>query len=201
MLVLDEVNRCNLAAVLGELVMTLEADKRGKAQVLLQRPPPPGSDLRSLTVPPNLLILGTMNTADRGTSHIDFAIRRRFRFIDIDASEGALVTYYGRLDGEESAHRTNRATQLFRAFNKQVTDRRHRVGHSFFMVDTGTRSGWASTLRDRINFEVCPLIREYYRAGHARQAPVEITECLTIHPAEPGTESEALHSWLVGKEE
>ncbi|MGW0537004.1 McrB family protein [Streptomyces sp. NPDC003032] len=77
LVVVDEINRGDLPRVLGELITLLELDKRGSVSVTL-----PTSGRRQ-TVPPNVRIIGTMNSADRSVGHIDAAIRRRFAFIDV----------------------------------------------------------------------------------------------------------------------
>ncbi|MET9555694.1 AAA family ATPase [Streptomyces sp. NPDC006645] len=77
LIVVDEINRGDLPRVLGELITLLELDKRGSVSITL---PTSG---RQCTVPPNVRIIGTMNSADRSVGHIDSAIRRRFAFIDV----------------------------------------------------------------------------------------------------------------------
>jgi 5-methylcytosine-specific restriction protein B len=77
LIVVDEINRGDLPRVLGELITLLELDKRGSVSVTL---PTSG---RQQTVPPNVRIIGTMNSADRSVGHIDAAIRRRFAFFDV----------------------------------------------------------------------------------------------------------------------
>jgi len=171
LLILDEVNRCNLSAVLGEVILAIEASKRGRVAVSIQRSPPPGSKQRSLSVPNNLFVLGTMNTADRSISHIDFAIRRRFRMISVDASVEPVRAHYG----EHDAARATKAAALFSAVNQLVVRREVKVGHGFFLVDpTGSDAEWSQALTDRIIWEVFPLLREYRRAGHLQVATVSI---------------------------
>ncbi|MFG2314943.1 AAA family ATPase [Streptomyces tendae] len=77
LIVVDEINRGDLPRVLGELITLLELDKRSSVSVTL---PTSG---RQQTVPPNVRIIGTMNSADRSVGHIDAAIRRRFAFVDV----------------------------------------------------------------------------------------------------------------------
>src|SRR5690606_7139407 len=76
-LIIDEINRANLPAVLGELIYALEYRGEGVDSMY---------DLdgdTSIILPPNLYIIGTMNTADRSVGHIDYAIRRRFAFVEV----------------------------------------------------------------------------------------------------------------------
>src|SRR5690606_14650101 len=76
-LIIDEINRANLSSVLGELIYALEY--RGEEVQSMYAVD--GSN--KLILPPNLYIIGTMNTADRSVGHIDYAIKRRFAFVDV----------------------------------------------------------------------------------------------------------------------
>jgi len=146
LLVLDEINRCNLASVLGELIVLLEKDKReGAAGCLSVRLQYPGDPDR-LTLPPNLWIVGTMNTADRSIALVDYAIRRRFRFVDVLP--------------DATVPRQPRAQALMRAINQAIREPRLQIGHSYFLVDEG-EADWTGALADRVVWEVLPLLREY----------------------------------------
>lgn len=81
-LIIDEINRANLSSVLGELIYALEY--RGeKVDTIYEVEDSIDEEKRKFTLPPNLYIIGTMNTADRSVGHIDYAIRRRFAFVDV----------------------------------------------------------------------------------------------------------------------
>jgi 5-methylcytosine-specific restriction protein B len=85
-LIIDEVNRGNLSKIFGELMMLIEADKRGEKFALKMTYSDDDAD--RFFVPPNLYIIGTMNTADRNLAIVDYALRRRFAFINLQPEFG-----------------------------------------------------------------------------------------------------------------
>ena len=87
-LIIDEINRANVAAVLGELIYGLEY--RGASIEI----PYKIGDTKSLIVPDNLYVIGTMNTADRSIGHIDYAVRRRFAFVSLLPEKKIIEAYY-----------------------------------------------------------------------------------------------------------
>jgi hypothetical protein len=157
-LVLDEINRCNLAAVLGELILVLEKSKRGR-EVRLQYGAPPQADgivdrrRDALVLPPNLWLVGTMNTADRSIALVDYAIRRRFRFVDLPPDRDALRDYY-----DDGAKRVA-ALALFDIVSGLTDSPRLAVGHSYFMCED---DAWSRAMANRLLYEVMPLLREYH---------------------------------------
>ena len=160
LLIIDEINRCNLASVLGELILALDPEQRGKP-VRLQYPPPPGvpaGEGTLLSLPSNLKVLGTMNTADRSIALIDFAIRRRFRFIDLLPDPQVIEEHYG-----ADPKVAGRVRALFDAVSEIVAEHL-RVGHSYFLVEPS--ADWARRLANRFAYEVIPLLREYQQEGH-----------------------------------
>ena len=159
LLIVDEINRANIAKVLGELITLIEDDKRlgmpNEVQVTL-----PYSGER-FGVPANLTILGTMNTADRSIALLDLALRRRFTFVEMPPDPSLLSTDVAGVD----------LRALLTRLNKRVgalLDPDHRIGHSYLMgVET------ADDLHFAWYHRIVPLLREYfYHDGERLQAVV-----------------------------
>lgn len=165
-LMIDEINRGNLSQVFGELFMLLEGDKRGKRNAVT--PLYRRNDGEVFHVPENVYVIGTMNIADRSLALVDFALRRRFAFLDLeprftDPAFKAWLTSHGmgealcqRIISRITALNTKIAedTQLGPAF---------RIGHSFFCPAGKDFSeldeGW---YRDVVETEIAPLLGEYW---------------------------------------
>lgn len=160
-LVIDEINRGNLARILGELVTLLEDDKRGKLHLTL-----PYSG-QMFTVPPNLVILGTMNSTDRSIALLDVALRRRFAFVEIaprpDLLAGATV---------ETDEAVVHLDTLLRSLNASITrllDRDHQIGHSYLInVARAQPEERLEALAFVWNLQILPLLEEYFYARRER---------------------------------
>jgi hypothetical protein len=149
-LIIDELNRANVPKVFGELMYLLEyRDDKISLQL---------SD--SFSLPKNLFIIGTLNTADRSVQGLDLALRRRFDFFEIAPSTDVLKKFYSTGKGAN-----NLGDALFKGFNKlnelvsqSVGDRHLQVGHSYFMVDLLDKSRLGKIWVQQI----MPLLEEYF---------------------------------------
>jgi 5-methylcytosine-specific restriction protein B len=147
LLLVDEINRANMAKVFGEMVTLLEKDKRGMQVTLPQ-------SKESFAIPPNVYIVGTMNTADRSIKLLDAALRRRFAFIelmpDIELLRGASV---GALRLDEFLEALNRRVAKTEGREKQI-------GHSFLLEGAAPVAD-AEEFARRFRQEMLPLLQEY----------------------------------------
>ena len=147
-LVVDEINRTNLSAVLGELIYALEY--RGEAVQSMYAI----EGENNLILPPNLYIIGTMNTADRSVGHIDYAIRRRFAFVNILPKD--LTNELG--DQFESALFA-KVTNLFNTnLSSEFKKEEVQLGHSYFITKN-------TPINIRWEYEIKPILFEYVKDG------------------------------------
>ena len=151
-LIIDEMNRANIARAFGELMFLLEY--RNKSIQLM-------IDNRDFSLPSNLIIIGTMNTADRSTRSLDIAMRRRFRFFELLPDVEVLNKIYSL---PTSTCENEIGPELFSGFEKLNTtlrndlDKYHMIGHSFFIAKHFTKE----RLKDVWSQEIFPLIEEYF---------------------------------------
>ena len=147
-LVVDEINRANLSAVLGELIYALEY--RGEAVQSMYAI----EGENNLILPPNLYIIGTMNTADRSVGHIDYAIRRRFAFVNVLPKD--LTNELG--DQFESALFA-KVTNLFNTnLSTEFKKEEVQLGHSYFITKN-------TPINIRWEYEIKPILFEYVKDG------------------------------------
>lgn len=188
-LIIDEINRGDLAKVLGELIFALEY--RGEAV----RTPYEVGGSALLTVPKNLLVLATMNTADRSIALIDYAIRRRFDFVDLGASRDTLERFL--VQGEQGLDATERVLSLFDAVNNPLVDEPdYRIGQTYFMSTS------MEEIAERFVFQALPLLAEYRREGligeNVRVKPIgwKNDRGIPLVPPRPFDLAESLLTWL-----
>ena len=155
--IIDEINRGNLSKIFGELFMLIETDKRGIELQLLY------SDER-FSVPKNLYIIGMMNTADRSLAMLDYALRRRFAFFELEPGfeTDGFKAYRVRLGSE----RFDRLITCVERLNDAIsTDdslgEGFRIGHSYFCNLTKEKVN-GNILPEIIEFEIIPLLKEYW---------------------------------------
>ena len=186
---IDEINRGNIPKIFGELITLIEKDKRGNLSVVL-----PQSGER-FHVPPNLMIIGTMNTADRSIQLLDAALRRRFAFIEVLPEPEVLA---GATVGDLILE------QFLRGLNEALLeqhDRERQVGHAFFFSDgkvVSSPEGFASTFRH----ELLPQLQEYLFDDYRALADLlgeDIIDPLTQRPTGLIYEPEALCASLADR--
>jgi 5-methylcytosine-specific restriction protein B len=161
--IIDEINRGNLSKIFGELMMLIEGDKRGdKHRIKLAYK----SELFS--VPKNLYIIGMMNTADRSLAMMDYALRRRFSFFDVEPAfdKSAFKSHLTKYVGSAMA---DKVVSRFKELNKKIADESNSglgkgycIGHSYFCappVTDQTADEWYSAI---IEYEITPLLYEYW---------------------------------------
>jgi 5-methylcytosine-specific restriction protein B len=153
--IIDEINRGNMSKIFGELLMLIEKDYRGTAAKLAYS----GNEF---SVPKNLYIIGMMNTADRSLAMIDYALRRRFSFFEMEPgfnSEG-FKSYQASLQNE-----------TFNALIEQVIDLNReiktddslgegfRIGHSYFCGQEDCTEEWMKSV---VYYDIIPMLQEYW---------------------------------------
>ena len=163
-LIIDEINRGNVSKIFGELITLLEADKRDKGNHPIKVTLPYSKTL--FGVPSNLYIIGTMNTTDRSTGTLDYALRRRFAFVTLKSDPNVIVKHYEKLGNDDLKAI---AIDLFNNIKAFITNPRHlcgdlciddlMVGHSYFMASS------KEELQCKVEFEIIPLIAEYINDG------------------------------------
>lgn len=170
-LIIDEINRGNIPKILGETITLLEDDKRlggdNETHIKLSH----SGD--SFSIPPNLKIIGTMNTADRSISLVDTAIRRRFRFLKFTPDYQILLDnlgFEGWQELEDTIREDNDSVRVLKglsllglkAINQSITassslGKGKEIGHSFLLNKESKES-----ITDVWKYEILPLLEEYY---------------------------------------
>lgn len=147
-LIIDEINRGNISKIFGELITLIEKDKRDKIKIRL-----PYSQ-KEFSLPSNLYIIGTMNTADRSIAVLDTALRRRFFFKEIEPNNEIIKSENQLIDDDLDL------AVLFNILNEKITvklDRDHRLGHSYFLAVFRI-----ADFRIIWYYQIIPLLMEYF---------------------------------------
>lgn len=163
-LIIDEINRGNVSKIFGELITLLESDKRSQGNHPIKVILP--YTKTEFGVPSNLYIIGTMNTTDRSTGTLDYALRRRFAFVTLQSDRSVIEKHYDKLG---NANLKDMAVALFDDIKKFIESPKHlcgdmsiddlMVGHSYFMAED------EEELKDKVEYEIVPLINEYINDG------------------------------------
>ena len=178
-LIIDEINRGNVSKIFGELITLLEADKRklvmndkeNENQHTISVTLPYSEE--QFTVPSNLYIIGTMNTTDRSAGSLDYAIRRRFAFVTLESNKDVIL--YSNMDTSLK----NKSSKLFDSVSNFIERNKAdddmdfadlMVGHSYFLVKGEEQ------LRQKWQYEILPLLIEYYKDGLLKSSPLKNNE-------------------------
>ena len=151
--IIDEINRGNLSKIFGELLMLIEANYRGHEAALANTGEP-------FTVPENLYIIGMMNTADRSLAMIDYALRRRFSFIDMEP--GFDTEGFKKYMDSKSSDTMKALVREIKQLNDDIKEKLSKgfcIGHSYFVFDEPCSD---ALLKNIVNFDILPMLAEYW---------------------------------------
>ncbi|GGC89333.1 hypothetical protein GCM10011508_15770 [Flavobacterium lutivivi] len=158
-IIIDEINRGNVSQIFGELITLIEEDKRlGKDEALEVTLP---YSKEKFGVPPNLYIIGTMNTADRSVEALDTALRRRFSFVEMPPRYD--------LDGLNKEVYGYSLKDILFTINKRIVrllNSEHAIGHSYFLNKD------EDTLVDSFYRNIIPLLQEYFFGDYGKMMMV-----------------------------
>lgn len=155
--IIDEINRGNMSKIFGELLMLIEKDYRYPTKIKLTYEPK-----KDFSVPENLHIIGMMNTADRSLAMIDYALRRRFSFFDMEPafnSEG-----FRKYQNELNNNTLNKLIDKVKLLNKEISMDRSLgegfcIGHSYFCGCKDCDKTW---LKSIVEYDILPMLAEYW---------------------------------------
>jgi hypothetical protein len=163
--IIDEINRGNLSKIFGELLFLIENDKRGRVNEMPLTYSGDGRESEGFFVPENVYLIGTMNTADRSLSMIDYALRRRFAFVSLEPIFGQKFRDFLISKGLPSGLANNIAERI-EQLNQTIKADQHlhrgfQIGHSYFskLPDNLQYKEWYERI---IKMEIAPLLREYW---------------------------------------
>lgn len=181
-LVIDEINRANLPSVLGELIYALEyRGKEVESMYTLD-----DSNSNKLILPKNLYIIGTMNTADRSVGHIDYAIRRRFAFVNVEPSSDPIdeVLLTKPVLKDKAKNLYLKISNLFTETESNQKDKKYlssdfsekdvQLGHSYFLANS------EEELILKLEYEIKPILREYLKDGILSENAKQVIEGLNV---------------------
>jgi DNA polymerase III delta prime subunit len=170
-LIIDEINRGNVSKIFGELITLIEESKRVGKSEALKAILPYSKDIFS--VPDNVYIVGTMNTADRSVEALDTALRRRFEFVE-------MMPNYSLFEGRpEYDYNGVNVSTLLTTINNRIEvllGRDHQIGHSFFILNKDESGNYTETIEERVYNafikNIIPLLQEYFYGDYNKMGLV-----------------------------
>lgn len=151
LLIIDEINRGNISKIFGELLYLLEYRDEPITLPYSKKP---------FNIPKNVYIIGTMNTADRSIAFVDYALRRRFYFVEFQPKMEVLEKWLNENPDKRSGIDV---LKLFTTLNDKIKndlDEHHRIGHSYFMIENGILD--ENRLKLIWDYNIMPLLKEYF---------------------------------------
>jgi len=163
--IIDEINRGNISKIFGELITLIEETKRAGAKEAMEAVLPYSGN--RFSVPKNVYILGTMNTADRSIALIDTALRRRFKFIEMRPESKVLTDLgVGTLEADGMVLNIAKMLDIMNERIEYLYDREHTIGHAFF---TKLKDDCCiETLAKIFENEIIPLLQEYFNEDYEK---------------------------------
>ena len=163
--IIDEINRGNISKIFGELITLIEDTKRSGASEAMEATLPYSGE--AFSVPNNVYILGTMNTADRSIALMDTALRRRFEFKEMMPNSEVLNSYgAGTIAVDDDVLNVAKMLDVINVRIEYLFDREHTIGHAFFMKLADDPS--IETLATIFEKNVIPLLQEYFYEDYAK---------------------------------
>ncbi len=153
-IIIDEINRGNISQIFGELITLIEDDKRQAKPEALEAILPYSKT--KFSIPQNVYIIGTMNTADRSIEALDTALRRRFTFMEM-APKPELISEVGKSKGEIDGIDLVKLLSTINERIEKLIDKDHQIGHSYFLDIASF-----TELKLAFKNKVIPLLEEYF---------------------------------------
>ncbi len=161
-MIIDEINRGNVSKIFGELMYLLEYRNEGLPLLYSQEP---------FSIPSNVTLIATMNSADRSLALVDYALRRRFQFVEFGYQAEVLSSHYRSVNATELKACLN----FIDLINAKIGDPRLQIGHSYFLFkDSRTLS--KKTLSEVWTSQIYPLLQEYFLSSASRLEEFSFTE-------------------------
>lgn len=160
-LIIDEINRGNVSQIFGELITLIEEDKRLGNPEAIQVQLPYSKDW--FGVPPNVHIIGTMNTADRSVEALDTALRRRFSFTEMPPKPGLINTEGKTENGVVNGIELSALLETINKRIEKLLDKDHMIGHSYFLSVEGLKG-----LKSAFQNKIVPLLQEYFFGDYGK---------------------------------
>lgn len=169
LVIIDEINRANLSNVLGPVFYLFEKTRTNNSPKIILGIDKDGNNIERDSLPDNLYVIATMNTADRSLAVVDFALRRRFTWLTLKPHKIA------NNPSNNTVFREEEYNDFEGLFEKYATDDELNLqpGQSYFIVDISNPD---ELIKSRLKYELLPLIKEYLNEGYLQKAKDEFTK-------------------------